>query len=734
MSFICGLCGGYIQQEEPADLPCDCLICMNCARKQLELQIQGQHSGAAGLLNSPPLLQPQVSTQYALGETVLYRDKKGIYVEAVVEIIDITVIPPQYGIQLPGRDDLRFTEEDRLCSTSAQPLPKPGGKPLQHLSAHCPRCKVAVGLGQLRRLVPAAVTAWEDECTAAWLRVNDIIICPSPGCGAYIQRVPAGNPGSDGSSPFRRRGHGGAQHPGSGAPATAEAAYHRQQHRFRCGACNGNFCDACLAVPYHDGFTCSQARAPDCLLCGDKVNGNRIEELLPEAAAIMAEQVKAGCGVQQHRSGREGMGHARDDDEGTLTARAVMQRASLPELLRALKNKLEVDTTWCLERDDLEKAILHWGCRTCGSPGCTVRRREMCGRPLPCGHWCCGLRGEGEAASGFTQLESQAHPCCVECGRDPRDGCSPQDGDTVHGAAKDAAALLRECCFCWEPLRTAPCIELACGLRHLCHLHCALERLAVGYPGPHISFAHLYCPLCRKGPNGGESARAAAGRNPGGSSVLQVALAPVHLDHPALRRALEPHLALRSEVVAAARSRIKMDPMLRADPELQPGGRYDGRPADFGMERLMFYKCSKCVKVYYGGQRTCGAAVQEERQPARQNDAAAPVEESGAGNDQLLLCGECCALAAGTDCPRHGTSYIEWKCRYCCSLATWFCFGTTHMCESCHKDFPRNLTMMKNTAATGAICKDPNCGLKGIVHPPPGVEACLGCSMCRIRL
>ncbi|GIL90953.1 hypothetical protein Vretimale_17097 [Volvox reticuliferus] len=429
------------------------------------------------------------------------------------------------------------------------------------------------------------------------------------------------------------------------------------------------------------------------------------------------------------------MGNARNDEEGMLTALAVVQHANLPELLRALKNKLEVDTTWCLERDDLEKALLHWGFRTCDSPGCAARLREMCGRPLPCGHWCCGLRGEGEATSGSSHLESQAHthPCCVECGRDPREGCSSQGGALVHGAAKDAAALVKECCFCWEPLRTAPCIELACGLRHICHLHCALERLAVGYPGPHISFAHLYCPLCRQGVYGCDLTRAAAGPSPGGSSVMQVALAPVHLDHPALRHALEPHLALRSEVVAAARARIKMDPMLRADPELKPGGRYDGRPADFGLEQLMFYKCSKCVKVYYGGQRACGAAAQEEKQPAKENGATATVDENGAGNDQLLLCGECCALAAGTNCPHHGTSYIEWKCRYCCSLATWFCFGTTHMCESCHSNALRDQMFWSAATGEGAVCKDPKCGLKGIPHPPPGGEACLGCSMCRIR-
>jgi hypothetical protein len=38
-------------------------------------------------------------------------------------------------------------------------------------------------------------------------------------------------------------------------------------------------------------------------------------------------------------------------------------------------------------------------------------------------------------------------------------------------------------------------------------------------------------------------------------------------------------------------------------------------------------------------------------------------------------------------CPKHGTDYLEYKCRYCCSVAVFFCFGTTHFCNACHDDF-----------------------------------------------
>ncbi len=122
------------------------------------------------------------------------------------------------------------------------------------------------------------------------------------------------------------------------------------------------------------------------------------------------------------------------------------------------------------------QAFLYWGCRTCSSSECAARRRDMCGRPLPCGHLCCGLRGEADvatSAAGSSEPPVRTHPRCVECGSDPSSASLP--GGLTGAGPATAAALMRECCFCWEPLRTAPCIEMACGSRHMCHLHCAVS-------------------------------------------------------------------------------------------------------------------------------------------------------------------------------------------------------------------------------------------------------------------
>jgi hypothetical protein len=65
----------------------------------------------------------------------------------------------------------------------------------------------------------------------------------------------------------------------------------------------------------------------------------------------------------------------------------------------------------------------------------------------------------------------------------------------------------------------------------------------------------------------------------------------------------------------------------------------------------------------------------------------------------------------------HGTDYIQWKCRYCCSLSTYECFGPgqnantqnltlislgyLHVCENCHPVPPLGDLMDFNRSVNG---------------------------------
>nr|CAD7453706.1 unnamed protein product [Timema tahoe] len=76
-------------------------------------------------------------------------------------------------------------------------------------------------------------------------------------------------------------------------------------------------------------------------------------------------------------------------------------------------------------------------------------------------------------------------------------------------------------------------------------------------------------------------------------------------------------------------------------------------------------------EAYYGGEARCDAEVGEEYDPTE------------------LVCGACSDVSRAQMCPKHGTDFLEYKCRYCCSTAVFFCFGTTHFCNACHDDFQR---------------------------------------------
>lgn len=151
---------------------------------------------------------------------------------------------------------------------------------------------------------------------------------------------------------------------------------------------------------------------------------------------------------------------------------------------------------------------------------------------------------------------------------------------------------------------------------------------------------------------------------------------------------------------------------------VEPGGKYYKDPTAYALATYNYYLCHKCDKPYYGGLRRCGAA--------------------GGGGDidpSELICGSCLPMSAGTDCGKHGLDYIEYKCRFCCSVAVFFCFGTTHFCDECHRD-PGRMTGMAASdlpkCPSGPLGKQlkGECPLK-VDHPPHGEEYALGCGLCR---
>ena len=94
-----------------------------------------------------------------------------------------------------------------------------------------------------------------------------------------------------------------------------------------------------------------------------------------------------------------------------------------------------------------------------------------------------------------------------------------------------------------------------------------------------------------------------------------------------------------------------------------------------------------------------------------------------------MVCGGCSALGK-TACDKHGAEAIEHKCKFCCAVASWFCWGTTHFCDDCHRKQGTPESMSKKQRHQLPTCTPKTCPL-GVAHPPNGEEYVLGCQICR---
>lgn len=135
------------------------------------------------------------------------------------------------------------------------------------------------------------------------------------------------------------------------------------------------------------------------------------------------------------------------------------------------------------------------------------------------------------------------------------------------------------------------------------------------------------------------------------------------------------------------------------------------------MIRYSYYLCFNCNKAYFGGEARCDAEF-----------------DAGNFNAEELICGSCSDVSQAQICPKHGTDYLEYKCRFCCSVAIYFCFGSMHFCNGCHDDFQRLVALKEHPQCPVGPHSIPldgtDCPLN-VQHPPTGQEYALGCGICR---
>ncbi|TRY68163.1 hypothetical protein DNTS_006161 [Danionella cerebrum] len=286
---------------------------------------------------------------------------------------------------------------------------------------------------------------------------------------------------------------------------------------------------------------------------------------------------------------------------------------------------------------------------------------------------------------------SKTQPCGHPCGGVKNEElCLP----CLHGCDKSAACLKQDaddmCMICFtEALSAAPAVQLDCS--HVFHLQCTRRVLENRWLGPRITFGFMSCPICKN-----------------------------KINHSVLKDLLDPIKELYEDVRRKALMRLEYEGLHKSEAITTSGARFFNNPAGFAMNRYAYYVCFKCKKAYFGGEARCDA-------------------EAGQGDDydpRELICGACSDVSRAQMCSKHGTDFLEYKCRYCCSVAVFFCFGTTHFCNACHDDFQRMTSVPKEelphcpAGPKGKQLEGSECPLH-VVHPPTGEEFALGCGVCR---
>ena len=306
----------------------------------------------------------------------------------------------------------------------------------------------------------------------------------------------------------------------------------------------------------------------------------------------------------------------------------------------------------------------------CKAEECVVAFNTACPKKLLCGHQCYG-----------TKFDKTCPPCLNK---------SCESYVNLYDQQEDDYCNI---CFA-EGLGSAPIILFKCN--HYVHYKCADLCLKKKYIGPKITFNHMKCPTCKNQmdcPN----------------------TAPIQLQ-------INENKQLYDLIVKMSLERLKFEGLEKDPLLIEKSSAYYNKPIDFALKKLSYYMCYECKKPYFAGLRDCRGGPDDDNNPNREY------------NQKDLVCGahaNIAGVAGITDCPKHGKDFIEYKCRFCCNISSWFCWGTTHFCEDCHAKQCKGDYVSKYAKDKLPKCPGTDkCPIK-TRHPDNGDEYALGCSVCR---
>lgn len=238
------------------------------------------------------------------------------------------------------------------------------------------------------------------------------------------------------------------------------------------------------------------------------------------------------------------------------------------------------------------------------------------------------------------------------------------------------------CTFCNDPLSKGPIVELGC--QDAFHYLCLEKSLKKGWFTKRITFGFLDCANCK--------------------SALKI---PTIC---ALRDIAHEHKKLQKEVTDLCVKKLTIDKRTTDKQLADPNSRFFKKPELYALTIYACYQCKKCRKPFIGGQVNC--------------EVEANIDPDNSANAEYI----CLPCSGGKNCSIHGADAIIHKCKFCCSFATWFCFGTTHFCTPCHDKQSR--TPSYALKGPWPACDPAACPLKGD-HPKVPSEHLVGCALCK---
>jgi len=242
-----------------------------------------------------------------------------------------------------------------------------------------------------------------------------------------------------------------------------------------------------------------------------------------------------------------------------------------------------------------------------------------------------------------------------------------------------------ECMICLEKLSSAPIANLRCG--HLFHHSCIGAKLAKRWTGFRISFGFAQCPICNDW--------------------------AVSETSPQLCEAISKVYQLYQSITAKAVQLLQED-LEELSQVSDPSSDYFQQHEKYALDRFCFYECTRCKEPYFGGKKQCNID-----------------EDPMHFQEEEMICLNCMVQAGAHECTRHGNQFMEYKCRFCCSIATWYCSGSSHYCEKCHDRMDRGDDLTKKRPEQLPRCRGRlTCPLE-LDHAENGKEFLIGCGLCR---